>query len=64
MGFETLADLIPYGKFTVKFDVRKDIFAVFKKNKIVFKTKSKNKAIRKAIKLDKKSKRKKNWRKI
>lgn len=46
--------LIPYGDFEVKFDERKNLFVVVKGNKPVFKSKTRGKAIRKAIKLDKK----------
>ncbi len=63
MVLTSIIGLIPYGEFEVKFDGRKNLFAVVKQNKIVFKSRSKGKAIRQAIKLDKKSNKKKKRRK-
>lgn len=49
---------VPYGEFKIRFDERNNLFVVVKgKSKIVFRSKSKGKVIRMAIKLDKKSKR-------
>jgi len=63
MVLTSVIGLIPYGRFEVKFDERNNVFVVLKGSKKVFKTKSRGKAIRRAIKLDKKSKKNKNWRK-
>lgn len=63
MVLTSIIGLISYGKFEVKFDERKNLFVVVKGSKVVFRSKSRGKAIRKAIKLDKKSRKNKNWRK-
>ncbi len=65
MVFESIADLVPYGDFTVRVDKKNKIFGVFKRSQLVAKskTKSRQRAIRKAIRLDKRSRNNPNWRK-
>lgn len=63
MVLTSIIGLIPYGKFEVKLDERRNLFVVVKGSKPVFRTKSRGKAIRMAIKLDKKLIKTKNWRK-
>lgn len=55
MVLATIKELVPYGKFEVKFDERRNLFVVVKNSQIVFRNKSIGKAIRMAIKLNKKS---------
>ena len=54
MVLTSVIGLIPYGKFEVRFDERARLFVVLKGPKVVFRGRSKGKAIRMAIKLDKK----------
>lgn len=56
MVLTAIEGLIPYGAFEVKFNKKKRLFVVVKNSQIVFKSKLKGKAIKKAINLSKKFK--------